>query len=75
MRLFLGDRSQKDKSYNGCGMGAERNWAFATYFLGQEDRGLVPTNEECGCRHRVDGQAERESRTCFSLCAGAIQLH
>jgi len=52
VNLFLGQHSQKDKSYlvvwdNGCGMDAERIRAFATYFLGQEDRGLIPTDEEC----------------------------
>ena len=33
-------------SDNGCGMDKDRIRAFATYFLGQEDRGLAPMDTE-----------------------------
>lgn len=45
--VFLAEARSHDCSYlvvwdNGCGMDADRIQAFATYFLGQEDRGLAP---------------------------------
>jgi hypothetical protein len=49
VNAFLSERS-REKSFlvvwdNGCGMDAERIRSFATYFLGQEDRGFVPEGE------------------------------
>jgi hypothetical protein len=48
--VFLSS-AQSDSSYlvvwdNGCGMDVARIQAFATYFLGQEDRGLAPSGDE-----------------------------